>query len=214
MPGALGRFAAVERRLLGHDLAEAADAVLVDPGDDERPVVLPAEARLEKVDIGQLQERHLDAFDCHGSVLSSVFGRPTGVIFEHVEATLAEEEILGDVAPREVVRHDPPQARLPGGDDRPGTACSALTSGGISTRTPRSLRPSFGGAGTGKGPPSLPPSQALGSARVRGALRRRAGPAFSAAASPSTAVFADPPLHEQPVRGDAGAEAERRDVNP
>jgi hypothetical protein len=72
VPGRLGRLAAVERGLLGDALAPAADAVLEDPDEREGPVVGPAEARLEEMDVGQSEEIDLDPFDGHAGASASV----------------------------------------------------------------------------------------------------------------------------------------------
>jgi hypothetical protein len=64
-PGCGGRFIAVERGRVCHNFAVSAQAVGINLEDDEVSALLAAQAGLKKMDIGEIQNRELNAFDLH-----------------------------------------------------------------------------------------------------------------------------------------------------
>jgi hypothetical protein len=69
VPGRPRGLGAVERVFVGDALADPADAFTLDPDQHERPVVDPAEARLEEPHQRKSQEPQLDPLDSHGTML-------------------------------------------------------------------------------------------------------------------------------------------------
>ena len=65
VPGRLRRLAAVKGAFLGRALAPAGQPLGLDLDQDERPVIRPAEAGLEKMDIGQAKQEKLETLDFH-----------------------------------------------------------------------------------------------------------------------------------------------------